>query len=882
MPQRSGSMCREIGRVVIGSVIGGGRSTAMDVAVCSRERKGGPVDRRCPSTDNGPNRLSDYFHLTSVVSLAALIDLLPKSTVRLTSWCAPTRRPDPFGRIHESAFIRVLKQLHAPHDNAWGPRGRSPSGSTIRRMRVTARGVGAYRYAMMSRRHQRCFAPAGALMLFFAAAVAGHAQSTHRMRGTVRSGDGVPVAGANVFVLETLEGALTDSAGRFGFTVSVPFPFTLLAKRIGFEETRREVAADSGDVAIILQRAATALAPITVRAGAWTAGEERGAPLTPLEVVTTPGTSADVNRAIQLLPGVQAVDDGTALFVRGGDYTETKVFLNEAPLLNPAQLMTPSGTFVGTVDPFQLDGIFFSSGGFGARYGNALSGVVGLRTRGAAPENSATIGAGLAALSADVAVKLAPSLTVRVAGNRLDLQPFFRVNSNPRRFVPAPNGHDLSASATWAYGPAGEVKAYAIHQTNIVGVPVDDPAFTGTFDSDVASGLNVVTWKDVIGPVSLLTSVSAGRLARREDFGAFALRAEQGQRQAFGQLSWDARPGLVLRAGGELERVNSDISGSLPASTADRGPDGRTTLFALDAPGRRAGASLEAELLPHEQLTLIPGMRTDHSSLTSQSTTDPRISAAWRVTDGVVVTGAWGIYHQVPDPLFFDESIGRAALPSMRSRQLVVGLQLGDGAPLMGRVEAYSKRYRDLALQDREFLVTPDGVGASRGVDIFFKGQLGAGITMRTILSYLVARRTDPATGIVARAPFDVTWSRSIIAEKAFANGARAGLTYRASTGRPFTPIAGADFDAVNDVYVPRYGAPMSERFPPIRRLDLSVSRYRPITPTLQSVVYVSLSNVLNRRNTQSWSYSRDYSTRSPVGSIFNRSVYFGATLIWQ
>ncbi len=75
-----------------------------------------------------------------------------------------------------------------------------------------------------------------------------------------------------------------------------------------------------------------------------------------LEVVTTPGTSADIHRAIQLLPGVQAVDDGTARFVRGGDYTETRVFMNEAQLLNPQQLLTPTGTFVGTVDPFQLEG----------------------------------------------------------------------------------------------------------------------------------------------------------------------------------------------------------------------------------------------------------------------------------------------------------------------------------------------------------------------------------------------------------------------------------------------------------------------------------------------------------------------------------------------
>ena len=65
-----------------------------------------------------------------------------------------------------------------------------------------------------------------------------------------------------------------------------------------------------------------------VQAGQYTASEERGATLTPLEVVTTPGTAADVNRAIQSLPGVQAGDEGTALFVRGGDFTGSRVFLN--------------------------------------------------------------------------------------------------------------------------------------------------------------------------------------------------------------------------------------------------------------------------------------------------------------------------------------------------------------------------------------------------------------------------------------------------------------------------------------------------------------------------------------------------------------------------
>ncbi|MGQ0648273.1 MAG: TonB-dependent receptor [Gemmatimonadaceae bacterium] len=735
---------------------------------------------------------------------------------------------------------------------------------------------------MSARRVMQSWRIAVALVLFTHADSLA-AQAGQVLRGTVRSQEGAPIPGANVFVIETLDGALTDSAGRFAFAVTAPRPYTLLVKRIGFEELRREVApADPADLAIVIRRATTMLAPITVQAGAYTAGEERGATLTPLEVVTTPGTSADINRAIQLLPGVQAVDDGTALFVRGGDYTETKVFMNEAPLLNPAQLLTPTGTFVGTVDPFQLDGIFFSSGGFGARYGNALSGVVGLRTRGAATRNAATVGAGLAALSADLAVRPAQALTLRFAGNRLDLDPFLKVNSNPRRFSPSPNGHDLSTSATFTYGLAGEVKAYFIDQTNLVGVPVDDPSFTGTFNSDVGSGLSVLTWKDILGPLSVTTSLSAAGLERREDFGTFRLAADQRQRQLFGQVTWEARPGVVVRAGGEAERVRSAIRGSLPASFSDRGPGGRTTLFALDEPGTRVGTYFEAELQPHAQLKLVPGVRTDRSTLTSQTTVDPRFSAAWRLVEGVVLTGAWGMYHQVPDALFFDDSLGRAGLPAMRARQWVVGLQAGDDGTLMARVEAYAKRYEDLALQDRDFHITEGGRGSSRGVDLFFKGPIAWGITMRSIMSYLVARRTDATTGTLSRAPFDVTWSRSIIAEKAFANGARAGVTYRASTGRPYTPILGADLDPSRDVYLPRHGVPMSERFPGIRRLDVSVSRYRPITPRLQSVMYVSLANVLNSENAQSWKYSRDYSRKSPVASIFNRSVYFGATLIWQ
>ncbi len=704
------------------------------------------------------------------------------------------------------------------------------------------------------------------------------------IKGVVVSADERPIVGANVFVLETLDGVLSDSSGRFTIRLTSGFPATLMVRRLGFQQAQRVLAAADTALSLrmVLERGATNLVPITVQAGAITAGNERGATLTALEVVTTPGTAADINRTIQLLPGVQSVDDGTALFVRGGDYTETKVLLNEAVLLNPAQLLTPSGTFVGTVDPFQLDGIFFSSGGFGARYGNALSGVVGLRTRGATARSTGTLSAGLAAWSGDAAVRVNNRFTIRAAGNRNDLTPFLRLNANPRGFSPPPRGRDLSLSATYTYGLAGELKVYGISQTNVVGVPIDDPGFSATFDSDVASNLVVATWKDVRGAFAPLVSVSRSTLDRREGFGAFNLNAGQELRTVFSQLAWERSPRLTLRVGGEIEHVVSDMRGSIPNET-DRSSGSRTTLWRIDRPGTRNGGFVEADLRPHATIRLQSGLRADRSTLTGRATTDPRVSAAWQPQSFVTFTVAWGLYHQVPDPLFYSDSLGRSNLPAMRSEQRVVGVQLGNPAAGLVRVEAYDKQYEDLSLISRDYRVATGGVGRSRGIDLFLKGRIPVlGVDTRTTLSLLEARRTAPETGTVERATFDVPRSYAFIAEKLLPRGYRAGLTWRTSSGRTYTPVTSAAYDATEETWVPAWGTPNSGRFPELRRLDVSASRYMPITPSLQGVFYLSLSNVLDRDNTQGWRYSPDYQTRTPVRSIFNRSVYFGASLIRQ
>src|SRR3954471_19477069 len=94
------------------------------------------------------------------------------------------------------------------------------------------------------------------LFFVFAVLVAANlgAQSTdgaRPLKGTVRSNDGAPVVGADVFLLETLEGATTDSAGSFVIRTSRAGPATIVARRIGFAPAQLSITVASADTLLL-------------------------------------------------------------------------------------------------------------------------------------------------------------------------------------------------------------------------------------------------------------------------------------------------------------------------------------------------------------------------------------------------------------------------------------------------------------------------------------------------------------------------------------------------------------------------------------------------------------------------------------------------------
>lgn len=698
------------------------------------------------------------------------------------------------------------------------------------------------------------------------------------LRGHVRDAAGHPVAGANVFLLETLEGDLTAADGTFSFNTPHTGPATLVVRQLGYAENRVSLVTPRPEPVEVSLLELVQTDAIVVTAGGYTAGDEAGATLTSLEVVTTPGTNADLAGAIKTLPGVQNVDEGNGLFVRGGDRMETRLFLDDAVVIDPLRLEEPTGSITPTVDPFLLDGIFFSSGGFGARYGNALSAVVDLETQGRPRARHVNLGANLAGVNASVAFPLGAGLGAHATVNRWHVGPIFAVNGSTRDYPVPPQGFDLSGSLIWSYRPDGEWKTFAIRQSSDLEVQIDEASFSGSYTLDEEGSIVVSSWRDRFERVAPKISVSRSTLSRTERSGALDLESATTLDQIFGELAWSPTDRFVLTAGGEIERLSSDVAGRVPATSVDRSGSGSSIPLDFDETVNRAGAFAEGELHFGGRVRLRSGIRSDRSTQTDQRSWDPRLSADISLGANATLLLAWGIYHQVPDPLHFEPPLGDPGLPPMRSRQLVAGFQLGSPEAALVRVEAYAKEYDELALVDRDGRVIGSGEGSSRGLDLFLRGRLGWGIDGRAAYSLVDADRTDPDTGILARSPHDVTHSLTVVGARSLAVGWTVRTAYRYATGRPFTDVVQATFDPRGGVFVPEFGEPFVERLPGYHRLDLAASHIRRIG-RWQAVFYGSLGNVFDRENVLDFRWSEDYSERFPVRSRSKRSVFFGVNL---
>ena len=217
-------------------------------------------------------------------------------------------------------------------------------------------------------------------VLLFAATAFG--QSTIKGKVLDEKGKGLP--GANVSLQGSYDGASSDAEGVFQFKTSAKGEQSVSCSFIGYETALQKVMLTGGEITLTLKMRETAneLNTVTVTAGTFEASDEKKTTLIkPIDIVTTAGGGADITQTMTLLtPGAQRNGESTGLFVRGGSAQESKILIDGLTVQNAFNTPSPDVASRSRFSPFQFKGTAFSTGGYSAQYGQALSAILQMNT----------------------------------------------------------------------------------------------------------------------------------------------------------------------------------------------------------------------------------------------------------------------------------------------------------------------------------------------------------------------------------------------------------------------------------------------------------------------------------------------------------------------
>lgn len=708
--------------------------------------------------------------------------------------------------------------------------------------------------------------------------------------GRIIDETGKPLAYANIQIIGTTLGDASNAKGDFSFSTTLTGVQKIRATMISFEPAEKTVHLNAGDttrVLFTLQETLITLQGATVTASAFTSGDEgKGITLRSMEVVTTPGAAADIFLAIKTFPGLAMIDEGSGLFVRGGDVSETVTLLDQATVVHPYKYESPTGGVFGTISPFLVKGTFFSSGGFSARYGNALSGVLALESQDMPMQNSVNLNLGLAAASAGLDANVADGkLGLRFSGNQSFTGAMFRLNGRHDEFTETPSSNDVNLSLIYPYSETGRLKFFNFVASDQIGVHVDLPSLSAVYKGEEMNHLHNLQWSQVFAQRWLVkSSLSLNRFESKRELGNLNFDSEDDTYKWRTDIEAALTPRWNVRFGGEIEEIVNRYNGKVPQGDV---LDPNAPIYSLNKKysARRAGVYAEIETQLSRRWLVSAGLRVDHHNLASQTTFDPRLSLRYEISTSSNVRASWGDYHQFPQPYEFNLASGNPALQSQRAEHFILGYEFNKETTQV-RVEGYHKRYSDLVLVDEARHLANRGNGQASGLDVFVKygGFLKTRVHGWASYSFLHSRRLlarDVAGSyLYEKAPsdFDITHNLTIVAKFQITAPLSFGCTYRYATGRPITPIAEAIKDPVFDYYTPIEGSVNSERLPSFHRLDANLSFYYPYGRDNFAVFYLSVANVLNRDNILGYDYSANYSNRTPRSTNYLRFIYFGIT----
>lgn len=619
------------------------------------------------------------------------------------------------------------------------------------------------------------------LLIFTAAAGA----QTTRINGFITDHNNHSVIGANVYLEGTYEGTTTDSVGGFSFTTSKNGSYKLIATSLGYTSSHHDVELLAGNltVNIKLQEVANELNEVVITAGTYQAGDrKRGVQLTSLDVLKTANANGDLVGALNTLPGTQNVGDDGGLFVRGGDRSEAKTFIDGLLVSNPYTSKAPDLPTRGRFSPTLFSGTLFSTGGYSAEYGQALSAALILNTNNLIINNPQSINILPFGFGA-VLGQTIDSTAFSVSLNYLNLKPYYKTVPQTTKWQSYPQSGSVEFISTSKLGDKTYLKIFSSAGLNNFSMELPQQAdpFGGRYyemDNDDYYVNAILSGR--LKNVDVKSGLSFSYDREDVDFKKAALKTQTKNLQLKEVAQWTVLKNITLRNGIEcfIQQYNQNFV--QPDSFIHYKPQFLNVLTAVFS---------EAESKLGRKISLRLGLRGEYSSINEEPTLAPRFSAAYKSGANSQFSAAFGYFNQLPkdDLLKINNN-----LSSQRAVHYIANYQYQKNGYLF-RVEGYYKEYSKLsrykALNDiNQDNYSSDGYGFAKGIDIFWRDQKSIkGGDYWLSFTLLDAKKKYEDYSSLMHPTYFSRYNVSAVYKQFFSQiDIQASITYQYSSGRPY------------------------------------------------------------------------------------------------
>ena len=222
------------------------------------------------------------------------------------------------------------------------------------------------------------------IFLYFQGIIIVSGQPTDRiLDGKVVDSDYVPISDVSVYLEGVKSGTITDKEGEFTIEISgEDFGKTLIFRHIQYVEKRINISSiDFQKFIITLSDSMRVLDQVDVTDSRLNEINQNASTfnLDPINAQFIPSPFQDISSILITLPGVSSNNElSTGYTVRGGNYDENLVYVNDIPVYRPQIITSGQQEGLSFVNIDLTGGIKFSSGGWESKYGDGLASTLNI------------------------------------------------------------------------------------------------------------------------------------------------------------------------------------------------------------------------------------------------------------------------------------------------------------------------------------------------------------------------------------------------------------------------------------------------------------------------------------------------------------------------